>query len=314
MYLVEEEVGWGFPHEIGHMMDIGERTVSETSNNMIAKYSETFIEKDGTWGPDREENKILYLTPDNIDPLLRGCPSDDITICKGFLTNIPLNYLVFWDLESIYHGYWGQIDNMYRYNLTSSTKMTKEEKFVYFSNVILGFDLGYYFTRWGLSFSNGNSIFDESKTSSEYKELMQKAINANLIDAKTKKKYWYLDYKEYNYMNDVGLGCYKDKNEYDIQIIEITYPERDKHILTLPKVKCPGHLGFEIYGNNKIIGFTYDYTYTDEALYISSYTPKYKIVAYDRLLDTSKESETKSFESSSAIKQINLDNPLDEEE
>ena len=314
LYLVEEEVGWGFPHEIGHMMDIGERTVSETSNNMIAKYSETYIEKDGTWGPDREENKILYLTPDNVDPLLRGCQSDDISICKGFLTNIPLNYLVFWDLESIYHGYWGQIDNMYRYNLTSSTKMTKEEKFVYFSNVILGFDLGYYFTRWGLSFSNGNSIFDESKTSSEYKELMQKAINANLIDTKTKKKYWYLDYKEYNYMNDVGLGCYQDKDEYNIQIIQITYPERDKHILTLPKVKCPGHLGFEIYENNKIIGFTYDYTYTDEALYISSYNPKYKIVAYDRLLDTSKESETITFESSSALKQINLDNPLNEEE
>ena len=224
---------------------------------------------------------------------------------------MPLNYLVFWDLESLYHGYWGQVDNMYRYNNTISTKLTKEEKFVYFSNIVLGFDLGYYFTRWGLSFSNGVSIFDESKTSSEYKYLMQKAINANIVDTQTKKKYWYLDYK---YMNDIGLGCYQDKDEYDIQIAEITRPSRNIFILTLPRVKCPGHLGFEIYRENNLLGFTYEYSYTDKATVSSTYIPKYKIIAYDRLLDTSKESEYKSFTSEVALKQINLGNPLNEEE
>ena len=314
LFIEEKDIGWGFPHEIGHMMDIGERTVGETSNNMIAKYSETYLQNDGTWGPDRQENKILYLTPDDIDPLVRGCQADDKTTCKGFLTNIPLNYLVFWDLESLYHGYWAQIDNMYRYNNTLSNKLTKEEKFVYFSNIVLGFDLGYYFTRWGLSFSNGQSIFDESKTNSEYKSLMQKAINDKIVDTKTKKKYWYIDYKEYNYMNDIGLGCYQDKEEYNIQIVQITNPSKNKYTLSLPKVKCPGHLGFEIYESDKLIGFTYEYTYTDETVYSSGYTPKYKIIAYDRLLDTSNESEYKSFTSKLALKQINLDNPLNEEE
>ena len=39
-------------------MDINERTVSETSNNMISKYSETYLQGDGSWGHDRENNKI----------------------------------------------------------------------------------------------------------------------------------------------------------------------------------------------------------------------------------------------------------------
>ena len=60
---------------------------------------------------------------------------------------------------------------------------------------------------------------DKFITYEEYKELMKKAINENLIDAKTKKKYWYLDYKEYHYVDDIGLGCYQDKDEYDIQIV-----------------------------------------------------------------------------------------------
>ena len=292
--LNEKTIGWALPHEFGHMIDISERVVGETSNNMIAKYSDIYIQGDGTFGQDRQDNKIKYLTPDNIENLLRGCQSTDTSQCKGFLTNIKLNYLVFWDLESMYHGYWGKVDNMYRYNNTLSSKLTKEEKFVYFSNIVLGLDLGYYFTRWGLSFSDGDSIFNELKTSSEYKTLMQTAINSKLIDTTTKKKYWYFDYKQYNYTNDVGLGCYKDKSEYNIQITKVTKPQANQYTLTLPSVKCPGHLGFEIYESNTLIAFTYSTTYTDKTVYNSGYVPKYKIIAYDRLLDASNASTYKS--------------------
>ena len=55
-----------------------------------------------------------------------------------------LNFLIFWNLESIYHGYLGKLDNLYRYNYTTETnKLTKEERFSYFSSVALGIDLGY---------------------------------------------------------------------------------------------------------------------------------------------------------------------------
>ena len=81
----------------------------------------------------------------------------------------------------------------------------------------------------------------------------------------------------------------------------------------MPNVKCPGHLGFEIYEGDNVIGFTYEYSYTDKTVYKDGYIPKYKIIAYDRLLDVSNESKYVSFKSTHALKQINNDAILDEE-
>ena len=67
-----------------------------------------------------------------------------------------------------------------------------------------------------------------------------------------------------------------------------------KYVLSLPNVRCPGHLGFEIYENDKLIGFTYDREFVDETVYEYDYIPKYNIVAYDRLLIPSNPSEYKS--------------------
>ena len=44
------------------------------------------------------------------------------------------------------HGYCGELDNMYRFNNTFPSDIIKEEKMVYFSSIIFGVDLGYYFT------------------------------------------------------------------------------------------------------------------------------------------------------------------------
>ena len=65
----------------------------------------------------------------------------------------------------MYHGYWGKLDNMYRFNSTLAKGLSNVEKFVYFTNLILGMDLGYYFTRWGFYLSNYNKPFNESKVS-----------------------------------------------------------------------------------------------------------------------------------------------------
>ena len=183
-------VSWGLTHEIGHMMDIRERVVSETSNNMLSKYYDAYLCGNNTWGvKDHQVNKIKYLTDDDTDDKLRGCKDiDNPTSCKGFLTNRELNYLIWWDLESFHHGYWGKLDNMYRFNNTLPEGITKEEKMVYFSSVILGMDLGYYFTRWGLSFDKGKTIFNENVASSVYNNLMKTALSKGIIDKKAPKK------------------------------------------------------------------------------------------------------------------------------
>ena len=203
---------------------------------------------------------------------------------------------LFWNLESIYHGYWGKVDNLYRYNYTSETnKLTKEERFAYFSSVALGIDLGYYFSRWGLTFNKGASIFSETKASADYKRMIQSAKTKGLIDSKApKKKFWYLDLKEYLFIKQKGIGCFEDKSEFNIQITKVTNPKENQYVLTLPSIKCPGFLGFEVYESDKIIGFTFNNTFTDYTIYKSGYKPKYKVIGYDRLLETSNPSSYKS--------------------
>ena len=293
----QDTIIWGYPHEFGHMMDLKGRVVGETTNNMISKFSETHLQKINKDGEDKVENNIKYLTFDVTDEKFRGCNSINKTECKGYFMNVDhLNYLIFWNLESIYHGYWGKVDNLYRYNYTSEIdKLTQEERFVYFSSVALRIDLGYYFSRWGLTFNLGARIFSESKASAEYKRIMQSAKTKGLIDPNApKKKYWYLDLKEYPFITEKGVGCFEDKSEFNIQITKITHPKENQYVLTLPSIKCAGFLGFEVYESNNLLGFTFNNTFTDYNTYINGYKPKYKVIGYDRLLETSNPSPYKS--------------------
>ena len=100
----------------------------------------------------------------------------------------------------MHHGYWGELDNLYRYNDSLPKDISKVEKLVYFSSIIFKLDLGYYFARWCFSFDEGNTIFDEKSVSTTYTNLMKEAINKKLIDPKAeKKKFWYFDKNQYNF-------------------------------------------------------------------------------------------------------------------
>ena len=89
------------------------------------------------------------------------------------------------------------------------------------------------------------------------------------------------------------FDCYRDKNLYDIQIVDVI-KESDGYKIVLPKIDCPAHLGFEIIESNNVIGFTYEYSFKDTNYYKTGYNPQYTIVAYDQLLFPSKESNIKS--------------------
>ena len=307
-----KKIGWGFSHETGHMMDIREREFPEITNNMVSKYYDAVICGNNTAGiNDHQKNKIKYMTENNIDEKTRGCELVNNKDCMGFLKNSKLNYLIWWDLESIHHGYWGELDNMYRYNNTLPSRITKEEKMVYFSSIIFGMNLGYYFTRWGLSFKYSNNIFDEKNVTNEYKDLLDEAIKKGLISiVAPKRKFWYVDNDQYK-LNSNITGCYYDKTKYNVQISKVIKQE-NKYQIIISKTECPYHLGFEVYETNKLIGFTYQNIYIDETKYKTGYTPKYKIIAYDRALYYSKESDYKSAPSSSALKFLNYNHILNE--
>ena len=88
--------------------------------------------------------------------------------------------------------------------------------------------------------------------------------------------------------------------------MKVYYLGSNVYEITLPKTGCPSHLGFEIYESNELIDFTYEYTYYDRTIYREGYTPKYKIVAYDRQLFHSRESDDRNETSSVSLKMMNL--------
>ena len=287
------------PHEIGHAIEIEERYVTETTNNMLRMYSRVKLE--GKYNVTETKsiiNKMKYLPPDVSNELLRACNSTDQTKCRGYYANMlnVARYNLWWDLECNNYGYWAELNNLYRYNNSLvPSNLSKEEKMVYFSNLVFKMDIGYYFTRVGLTFNKGITVFNENNVSSTYKNLMKKAESDGLIDKnEIKKKFWYLNDKAYEF--NLFNYCYSDKTKYNVQIINVI-KESDGYKIVLPEINCEGHLGFEIIESNKIIGFTYENYYKDTNSYKTGYNPQYKIIAYDYRLYASNESNIKSAKS-----------------
>ena len=277
-------LGWGFAHEIGHMMDIAERTISETTNNMEAKYDECYLRRICIRG--EYDNNLLYLTPDINNNSLR-------------YNNEPywgrLNFLLWWQIETLFPGYWGKLDNMYRYNNTNNIVLT--EKQVYFSSIITGVNMSYYYERYAFRFQSSEGYFIYYNTSQKFKEMMQKLVKDGIIENKI-LKFWYLNGQSYIYNIDNNKSdnssCYKN-NKNKINIIKVLKTSNSYSIF-LPISTCLGHLGYEIYENDKVINFTMDIIFTDKIKYSDDYIPKYKIRAYDKLLEYTELSDSKSYE------------------
>ena len=274
-----------FVHEIGHMLDLDCMEIPEKTNVVLEEYSTNTVYK-GTY--NRMKYMVLIyedIAPDNIDNLSRHCQG--LTECKGFFIDVGKYYhahYMWWDIEAFNPGYWGKLYNMYRYNYTLIEKMNKNEGMVYFSSLIVGIDLGYYFERFGLSMDEV-TVFNNTKFTDYYKNAMEKEIKEGKIKKNIIKKYWYADFEQYSYFLNNGKGCYKNSNNYVIKIEEFKKVDDEKLNIILPTINCEGHLGFEIVENDVVIGYTVENSFIDKKTYPKNYKRKYKIVAYDRLLD-----------------------------
>ena len=271
------------PHEIGHTIDISKREYKERSNNVLKKFSNIKIYKKkfpiDTYDFDSVRNS---LTLDNIDPLLRGCTKENKNTCKGFFEehgDYKESYLLWWNIESLFPGYWGKLNNLYRYNEDLYKGLQMDEALVLLTNIVLGFDTGYYFERFGLS---GKTIFNNSNTSKLYKEKMNELIKERKVVTTIIKNFWYLDNDEYEYIINKGYGCYSESgifNDYSVEkIISKIF------VIKFPTINCTGHYGFEVYESDNLIGFTLGKSFSDQKKYPDNYIPNYKVIAYDRLL------------------------------
>ena len=296
--------GWGVSHEIGHMVDNVNRTIGETTNNMYAKYNETALEKANSRG---EFSKTLETL------------SNDLTFNDTeYFNSNRYNFLIWWYIECWHKGYWGDLENCYRgINLTLQqfinndeelkakiASLTKTEKQVFYSSIVTGIDMSYYFDRWGYSVTNNaetDPVFKIIDASSEFKELINKAVSAGFVDNSKQYKLWYQTNTAYHNTNQTP--AYSSSTVVSIKNVSKTSAGYN---IFINHEYNENHLGYEILEGDdengyKVIGFTYGSSFLEETIYDDGYNPSYKIVAIDNTFNSSKISEKKQVEENTDV-------------
>ncbi len=298
--------GWGYTHELGHMMDIGERTVSECSNNMLSKYDETVMSKIATRGDFTKTTEAL---------------APDVHADSYWNTNRG-NFIIWWLIESFENGWWPRLENLYRYyniyekhlndkGQSTIGTLTATEKQVLLASISVGYDLSYYFERWGYNLSASDPVFKSATASKAFHTLMDEAVR----DKKIAKdgympKIWYLDAAEWWARHDDATTATKIYGGTDVAEIEALTKSAAGYnmILRSDKMNDPSHLGFEIWEGEgdsaKVIGFTHNNTFLDTTQYQVGYAPVYTVVAYDRALACSGKSASATLDARNTVCKI----------
>ena len=190
----------------------------------------------------------------------------------------------------IYPGYWAKLNSLYRENDVTLEKGNeyndKLDKLAYYSNIALQLDLTEHFERHGFYVS------DETKE-------FAKQYN------KPEKKIWYAnyDYIEYN-----GEGF---KSEPTVKLTSSKEGETIKLSMSIDRYSSSDLMGYEIYKNNKLIGFTSTNSFIDTDAKFDENTV-YKVVAFDKRLNTSNSYEINSYAPSIKLQQNEISIKLNE--
>lgn len=267
-----ENFGWGVTHELGHMMEISERTWGEYTNNMWSQF-----DKCRNSGEEARGNFAAFLSATVKD----GVPYSQRDAYSAH-TDAAITW---WLIESRYPGFWGRFENNYRYADRAGIT-DPAELHVYFASLAAGADLSYYFERIGFNW-NGSYPFEGYDSASEqFKSAISAALSAGTIK-NDPLKLWYLDAGSYNYTVKYGdkLAMYGGTEKVDFTAGRTSAGVT----LLMNGADDYRHLGFEILRGNaqkgySVIGFTYGRTFTDTA---PAEGEDYMVRAYDRALGCS---------------------------
>ncbi len=308
--------GWGMSHEMGHSMDIPERTLTETTNNMFAKFAMVDLAHEYENGDYAGTVKAL---------------APDIRELESYWNTARGNYLLWWLIQEYDPTYWPHLENLYRYydiyekhrNPQDKSKLEEgfaainaTEKQVLLSSMVLGFDASYYFERWGYALNSNDPVFKWETASESFKTLMKEAKEAgkftDLPKDNEQPKIWYID----AYQTPIREAHEEKKESLDIysedkgkaEILQISKGNNGYSLLLhSDKETDDRHLGFEIWEgegeNAKVIAFTHDSVYIDTTNY-EGREPTYTVVAYDRALKHTKKSEPRTYSNGPVICEI----------
>ena len=240
--------GWGVDHEMGHKLDIGVRTIGEVTNNMIPQYTSYYYNKPNKRIPFESHVFKNVISTDN-NNYYSGGAFEQLS--------------VFWQLEMIYPGYWGKLNKQYRENNvvldSENSSNDKLNQLAKYSSIALGLDLSEHFERHGFWVSD------------ETKELLSQY-------PKPDKKTWYANY---DYIEYEGEGF---NGNPGLSVNVINENENVKLTFTVNDDYKNDVLGYEIFKEDELIGFTSTNSFVDTNSNMGE-SVNYSVIPYDKKLN-----------------------------
>lgn len=246
------DTGWGTMHELGHNFDTNNRAIGETTNNMLPQWfrylkgNSSRITEQGLW-----ESWIFRTVVSNEDDINEWYPKND----QSKLTHLtPL-----WQLQIYDNDFWPKFERNFRESKFGGGDMkTKENAWVAYASDAMELDLVEFFER------HGAIIHEETKAyCSKYE--------------KPDKKLWYINDKIYA---DKKYEAFSKDVSYEISKTEIK-DNTVKLSFNMDADNLGRTLGYEIYRDGELIGFTAEQSFTDKSP-VAGTNHEYKIVAYDK--------------------------------
>lgn len=250
--------GWGLTHEIGHRMAVGEREYGEVTNNMLSMLMSVDYHSLDTRIPF--ESIYKYVIEENKTTMEKQGLSERLG--------------AFWQLELAHPGYWKELNSLYRDRKVTLTNgdNSKQQYLIEFSSEVLGQDLSSFFARHGFT------VNEETK---------QKVSRYP-----ASKKLWYLNNSVVYYE---GSGITNADTPVTVNVNVNESAKTNTLSLNIAQEAKADLLGYEVYRDNVLIGFTSSAQFVDKDIDpTQNYT--YSVVAYDKTLKTLKPVEVKAFQ------------------
>lgn len=271
--------GWGIAHEIGHVVDKPKGTYTETTNNMLSLIIQTFNDKNHSRLEDSDVYEKIY---DKVTSNTVALPSDVFTLL-GMFWQLHLAYEDNPTYEMLWNNdtYYGRLNKLYRNVSQEMANLDKDQLLVRLASDAAEKDLTEFFFKWGIRPTEDTYEYVKSKSyakeTREIQYLNDEARRKRLsgITAMNNSTEVVADFDKYNdgdYVKDskkitMNLGTSSDSEKI---------------------------LGYEIYRNGVVVGFTTDNKYTDILGAVNNRVLKYEVVAYDYLLNATEKYEVGS--------------------
>ena len=248
------DTGWGFMHEMGHNFDTGNRSILEVTNNILPLYfeklkkEESHISQQNLW----ESNIFPKVSKEDYSNN-EWYPERD----KSLLTHLaPL-----WQLSLYDDTFWPRFEQEFRArDIGGGSWENKHEAWAVVASDVLKSDLKEHFARHG--------FYVNEETANHMSQY-----------PKPTKKLWYLNDNKYlkpgqgfNENMDMTINTELNGNSATLNF-------------NMDEVNSDSLLGYEIYRDDKVIGFTTKNSFTDNDI-TEGVDYDYKVVAYDINLNT----------------------------